>query len=166
LCLVYEILYKLLPLPLLRALLIEKHFAGCPRCREGFNQTDRAVRELADTPEWVTQEQSLWPSIRARILELQAPAKKKTLRPDPAGRRKWRWAAAGFSLTLMLSFNLLIRQAEHMTAAASDITPAEASPDVTVNFAEIRGRKARHYIYQTPSKSYIWFVQDKDSGGE
>ena len=148
-------------------MLIKRHFADCPRCREGFRSADRAVLELEGTPpSWIEREPSLWPSIRTRILELQAPPKKKIPRSDPAGARAWRWAVAGLSLALVVSFNLLIRQTQPLTAAAREITPTQAVSDVSVNYAEIQGRKARHYIYQTPTKSFIWFVRDKDSGGE
>ena len=39
------------------------------------------------------------------------------------------------------------------------------TPRVVIEHAEINGKKARPYIYQTPEISYIWFSEAKNNGG-
>jgi hypothetical protein len=36
---------------------------------------------------------------------------------------------------------------------------------IKINYAEIKGKKAISYIYQTPNASFVCFTQSKNSGG-
>ena len=166
-CFGYKLLYQIFPIPRLRAWIVGHHFEICPYCREEFASVDRTFRDLTGKPEWIDQEVSLWPSIRSRIQKEQPAGTKVKSESARVLSWGWRWAVAGLSLVLILSFNLMIRQPRrNKEAAAAGICPTETSGDVTVTSAELNGRKARHFIYRRDTKAYIWFVPEKDSGGE
>lgn len=163
-CRLCEVLYLLLPFPAARGWLLRMHMADCPRCGRDLALKAPVVRALAEVPSWIKREASLWPRVRADILMSPSrpePKETRTGRPDSI---RWRFAVAVLSLALCIAANLLIRQG--LTVSYPPGMTAAAPAGVTVNFAEVQGKKARHHIFQTSSRSYVWFVQSKDDGGE
>lgn len=165
-CRLCRILYGLLPVVPVRGWLLRKHLADCPRCIQDLALDAQTAHAVAKIPVWIRQQDSIWPQIKAEILAPRSAPKPGRIRTEPSRFIHWRYAVAGLSLAVLIAANLLIQQklvdpsVPEMTAAAG------VAAHVTVKFAEVKGQKARHHIYQTPSTSYIWFVQSKDSGGE
>ncbi|MGB2907314.1 MAG: hypothetical protein WBB73_09430 [Candidatus Aminicenantaceae bacterium] len=165
-CRLCRILYGLLPVVPVRGWLLRKHMADCPRCIQEPALDAQTARAVAKIPVWIRQQDSLWPQVKTEILAPRSAPKFGRIHTEPTRFIHWRYAVAGLSLAVLIAANLLIQQklidpsAPEMTAVTKD--PAQ----VTVNFAEVKGKKAHHHIYQTPSTSYIWFVQSKDIGGE
>ena len=161
-CRLYRILYGLVPLVPMRGWLLQKHLADCPSCSQSLDpQTTRSVAQI---PAWIRQQDSLWPQVKAGILVPRSEPHTGRVRSEPQRLLHWRAAVAALSLAVLIASNLLIlRNLDGPTTAE---IAAGAADHVTVNFAEVKGKQARHHIYQTPSTSYIWFIQSKDSGGE
>ena len=163
-CRLCEVLYVLLPIHPLRDWLLRKHMAECPRCSRDLALGEPAARAVAEIPPWIRQEPSLWPRVKAEILASRSEPESEKIRAGVPGFIHWRYAVVALSLALFIAANLLIQQ--RFTVSSAPAMSAAAPAGVTVNFAEVQGKKARHHIYQTSSGSYIWFVQSKDSGGE
>jgi hypothetical protein len=138
--------------------------AECPRCSRDLALGEPAARAAAETPPWIRQEPSLWPRVKAEILASRSEPESEKIRAGIPGFIHWRYSVAALSLALFIAANLLIQQ--RLTVSSAPGMTAAAPASVTVNFAEVQGKKARHHIFQTSSGSYIWFVQSKDSGGE
>lgn len=165
-CRLCEVLYVLLPIQSLRGWLLRKHMAECPRCCRDLALGEPTARAAAEIPPWIRQEPSLWPRVKAKILASRSEPESEKIRAGAPGFIHWRYAVAALSLALFIAANLLIQQRSTVSSAPGMTAAAPAAASVTVNFAEVQGKKARHHIFQTPSGSYIWFAQSKDSGGE
>jgi hypothetical protein len=158
----------------LRAAWLRRHLEVYPECGGERFFEDPRLQDLVKVPRWIEEEPSLWTEIRRR---LQDPAAEESLPAVAGGRRKgtpvfsdppirlWRWAMAGLGLVMIVVFNVLIHRTPPSQKSAIAEHPA-LSPRVTVNYAEVRGRRARSHIFQTESSSYIWFVRSDKSGGE
>jgi hypothetical protein len=163
-CRLCEILYALLPFPPLRGWLLRKHMAECPRCSRDLVPGEQAALAAADIPHWIKREPSLWPRVRAEILVPPAGPGSAKVRSGTPGFVHWRYAVAALGLALFIAANILIQH--RFAPPPGPAAHAVAASSITVNFAEVKGKKARHHIYQTSSTSYIWFVQGKDGEGE
>ncbi|MFC2142549.1 hypothetical protein ACFLR7_06420 [Acidobacteriota bacterium] len=164
-CRLCEVLYVLVPIHPFRGWLLRKHMAGCPRCSRDLTLTGPAARAVAEIPPWIRLESSLWPRVKAEISVPRSEPGSGKIRPaGPPAFIHWRYAVAALSLVLFIAAHVLIQQ--RLPVSSTPGMTAAAPSSVTVNFAEVQGKKARHHIYKTSSRSYIWFVQTKDNGGE
>ncbi len=161
-CRLCRILYGLLPLVPVRGWLLHMHLADCPNCSEALDANTH--RTVAQIPAWIRQQDSLWPQVKAGILVPRSEPHTGRGRSEPQRLLHWRAAVAALSLAVLVAANLLIQR--NLDGPTTAGIAAGAADRVTVNYAEVKGKQARHHIYQTPSTSYIWFIQNKDSGGE
>jgi len=165
-CRLCRILYGLLPVVPVRGWLLRKHLADCPHCSQDLALDAQTAHAVAKVPVWIRQQDSIWPQTKAEILASRSAPESNRTRTEPSRFTHWQYAVAGLSLAVLIAANLMIQQ-KLVDPFESEMTASAGVPaHVTVNFAEVKGQKARHHIYQTPSTSYIWFVQSKDSGGE
>jgi hypothetical protein len=140
--------------------------ADCTRCIQDPALDAQTARDVAEIPAWIRQQDSLWPQVKAEILAPGPGPKSDRIGTETPRFIHWRYAVAALSLAVLIAANLLIQQ-KPADPFVPEMTAATGAPArVTVNFAEVKGKKARHHIYQTPSTSYIWFVLSKDTGGE
>ena len=150
-CVVFRILFRILPFVRVRAILVERHLERCETCGaapEFERELQRGVEALFS---WTEGEDSLWPNIRDKALEGSRVLSRERERPL---RFAWRWVMAGAALLCVLLFNTVMQE---------DRAPANASR-VRINFARIRGEEIKPYIYQTDSTSFVFFKKPEDGG--
>lgn len=163
-CRLYKFLYEFFPFKRIQSFLIKKHFSVCSHCQQEL-ETDKKFKEIFDDTVRVKEENSLWPEIKPK---LYAPEKRILEEKRKYGFsliRKWVWAMAGLALAIMVGLNFLIQQNFQERASAIGASLGKEKARIIIKYAEIRGKKAKPYIYQTPSVSFIWFAETKETGG-
>jgi len=115
-------------------------------------------------PDWIAKEEIMWPQIKEKI----DSQRKKSIKAGTAFQlfffRKWKWAAVGLVLVVALGVVLMIQTNVQRKPPEAEALVKE-TPRVVIEHAEIDGKKAKAYIYQTPEISFIWFSEAKDNGG-
>ena len=71
---------------------------------------------------------------------------------------------AGFVFAAVIGLGLLIHQ-NFLKRTPEESAVEIDTPRIIIKHAEIKGKKAKPYIYQTPYVSFIWFAETKNSGG-
>ena len=155
-CKLIRFLYKLVPFLFFRAVLNRKHIAVCQRCQKEW-AIETSIQEALSPPEWIKNEQSLWPQIRETI---------GTAKPGEAEDRKgkeafffpgWQWALAGLTLLIMVGINIVLDKGSIPAVSRTIGFPPVAIPQIKIIHAEISGKKAKPFIYRTQENVYIWF---------
>jgi hypothetical protein len=151
-CKLVRVLYALVRLDRLRACLIRKHFAVCPRGGRAGAE-DAGWAGLVRPPDWVSREASLWPEVE-RLMDERA---RTAPGPAPAPlRRPLAELAAAAGGILAIAVLALLLGKRHPTEAV-DASAVAGAPRVEVLSAEVEGRPARLSVYQTKRASFIWF---------
>jgi hypothetical protein len=169
-CKIYKILYAVLPIKKWKDALIRRHFERCSSCVEEVERISKAAGALF-RPDWIQDTANLWPQIRHKI----AFSEKRTERVLPEigrGRfrlRKWGWAGASAAFLILGAIGFFILRHHDRSIPAPGLAPAQVPaaliPRVQVISAEIGGKPAKPYIYQTPAASFIWLAPSKNIGG-
>lgn len=162
-CRLYKILYKLFPVKSFQSFLIEKHFSVCSSCQKETEIESQLKKALA-APSWIAKEESIWPHLREKLYSQRKKQFKAEKALKPFFLTKWKWAAVGLVLVVAIGLILLVhinyqRKSTEKEALFKD------TPRVVIKHAEINGKKARAYLYQTPEISFIWFSEAKNNGG-
>jgi hypothetical protein len=173
-CKILGFLYMIIPFKRLKGALIRKHFERCQRC----SQEIEAVADAAGSalkPKWIQESPSLWPKIRERLVSRKSQPELRLSLPRPypgrAHARRWKQAAvAALAAVIVLgSIGLFVlRHSGRARLGPGSGPPGEppgTSPRVEVNAAELKGKPANPYIYQTPRASFIWIAPSKEIGG-
>ncbi len=158
-CKFYKFLYWLIPVKRFQSFLIRKHFSGCDRCQREI-EMDNRLKEMV-IPDWIRAEESLWPQIKPR---LSIPEEKTFIKEKKDGSfsfKKWHWAMAGLALVCVMGLSFLIYQNFLKKPPAEEAALVNEMSRVKITYAEIKGKKAMPYIYQTPTVSFIWFAETK-----
>lgn len=157
-------MYSILPFKTIRSALIKKHFEVCEDCQE-IIQPEKPLNEVEAIKAWAQKEKSLWPEIILDFKKLKhaKPAPDKTSIFHP--RKIWRWALVCLVIIVASGIGLLINENFFKEASIEETLLEEDNPRVDIEYAEIKGKKAIPYIYQTPNISYIWLSETKKSGG-
>jgi len=115
-------------------------------------------------PSWIAEDESIWPQIREKLYSQRKKSIKaeKTLKPFFFTR--WKWVAVGLVLVVAVGVVLMVHTNIQRKSAEVEALMRE-TPRVLIKHAEIEGKKARAYIYQTPEISFIWFTEAKNNGG-
>jgi len=115
-------------------------------------------------PSWIAEDESIWPQIREKLYSQRKKSIKaeKTLKPFFFTR--WKWVAVGLVLVVAVGVVLMVHTNIQRKSAEVEALMRE-TPRVLIKHAEIEGKKARAYIYQTPEISFIWFTEAKNKGG-
>ena len=162
-CRLYKLLYKLFPVKSFQSFLIKKHFSICSSCQKE-TEIESQLKNVLAAPSWIAKEESIWPQIREKLYS----QRKKTLKAErtfqPFFLKKWKWAAVGLVLVVAVGVVLLV-QINYQKKSAEEEALVRETPRVVIEHAEINGKKARPYIYQTPEISFIWFSEIKNNGG-
>ena len=162
-CRLYKILYKLFPVKSFQSFLIEKHFSICSSCQKE-TEIESNLKDMLAVPSWIAEDESIWPQIREKLYS----QRKKTLKAEktlkPFFFTKWKWAAFGLVLVVSTGLILLVH-INYQRKSADEEALFKETPRVVIKHAEINGKKARAYLYQTPEISFIWFSEAKNNGG-
>ena len=118
---------------------------------------------LAD-PDWIAKEESMWPQIREKIYSQRKKSFKADTALKPFFFPRWRWAVVCLFFVVAVGVALMIQTNVQRKSPELEAL-VEETPRVVIEHAEIDGKKARAYIYQTPEISFIWFSEAKNNGG-
>jgi len=169
-CKIYKILYAAIPLRKWKSALIRRHFERCPRCAEEIFIKEHDVRAIFK-PDWIREASDLWPHVRPKIIshEVQFQRFRPGLSPSRLRLPKGALAAAisAFFILGTIGFFLLMPHGHKLPGPESSLskTPAVAVPRVQVISVELKGKRAKAYIYQTPTATFIWIAPSKEIGG-
>jgi hypothetical protein len=171
-CRLHEMMILLLPLSRWKEGVRRRHLARCPRCAAESAALENTVRTFL-TPAW-TREESGWESKVRRGMD-QGNGARAEDRGSAAGhrsgdgRRLRLQVAAGVALLFLAVGGWILFRNRDGGALLLGPTPAEKAagpgPRVQVFSAELRGKPAKAYIYQTPRISFVWISPSKEIGG-
>jgi hypothetical protein len=162
-CRLYKLLYKLFPIKSIQSFLIEKHFSVCSSCQKE-TEVESQIKNVLAAPSWIEKEENIWPQIREKLYSQRKKQIKAETALKPFFIQKWKWAAISLVLVIAIGLILLV-QINYQRKSAEEEALLEDTPRVVIKHAEIEGKKARAYIYQTPEISFIWFSKIKNNGG-
>jgi len=156
-CRLVEWLFTLIPVPFFRAWLLKTHIEACAHCRKRHEPVGD-LGTVASPPDWIRDEESLWPEICNRIrMDAAEPATTRFHR-ERSGRR-WRWAIPAAIAGLLL----IVVGGYRVFGPSSGL---QDTTRVTIVRAEANGRKAFTSLYQTPAASYVWIASPENKNGE
>jgi len=162
-CRLYKLLYAIIPVKKFRSFLIKKHFSVCSNCQKEL-ETESQLKEMLADPDWIAKEESMWPQIREKIYSQRKKSFKADTALKPFFFPRWRWAVVCLFFVVAVGVALMI-QTNVQRKSPEPEALVEETPRVVIEHAEIDGKKARAYIYQTPEISFIWFSEAKNNGG-
>jgi len=157
-CKFFKFLYRLIPVRNFQSFLIKKHFSGCYCCQKEMEIND-LLKEIIVIPDWIKAEKSIWPQIKPVLHTPEEKALKIKRKYEVSFFKKWRWAIAGLALVIVMGLSLMVHQNFIKESFSKE------KPRIEITYAEIKGKKAKPFIYQTPNMSFIWFAKAKDNGG-
>jgi len=106
----------------------------------------------------------MWPQIRKKLYSQRKKSFETEKTLQPFFFKKWKWAAVSLVLVVSVGVVLLVQTNFERKSLEAEALVNE-TPRVVIKHAEIEGKKARAYIYQTPEISFIWFSEAKNNGG-
>jgi hypothetical protein len=155
-CKLIRFLYLTIPLHGFRDFLIQKHLADCPRCQKDWTFAPDLEKSFA-MPVWINKESSLWPHIKQKLQRMeQAPKASRKHRPSFLLHR-WQWATTGLALIMLVGVILVVERTKIQSPAGVETTLTLKNPQIKIIHAEIQGKKAKTFIFQTTENLFIWF---------
>ena len=155
-CKLIRLAYLLIPISGFRAFLIRKHFHSCSSCQREWGM-DQDMEEFFSKPDWITQEQSLWPRIQEKILAVGRKETRSKKRKKPSPFPALRWAMVGLVILILVGIAFLLRNNRMLESQMTENTLAFKDTPIHIIHAEIQGKKAVPYIYQGSENVFIWF---------
>lgn len=162
-CKLIRSLFRLIPILGFRAYLIRRHISLCPKCLGEWINSPRTER-LFTMPEWIKNEQSLWPQIREAIREAEKSEILEEKRKKTFYFPRWRWALAGAALLILIGINLVLNKDLIRKFSKTEISSVTTIPQIKIVRAEIDGQTAKPFVYQTPENLFIWFERVQQEG--
>jgi hypothetical protein len=159
-CKLIRSLYNLIPILSFRAFFIRKHISLCPKCQKEWT-LDKSTEEFFTVPEWIKKEQSLWPRIQETIRAAESGDALDERRKTTLFFPRWQWALAGLALLILVGINLVLNKGLLQSLSGTEVSLALKTPQVKIIHAEIHGKKAKPYVFQTPENLFIWFEEIK-----
>lgn len=158
-CKFCKLLCRLIPWRSFQAFLIKKHVSGCHQCQRDIEEAKSLIEEMWIAPVWVEEEENLWPQIKHKF----SPQEEKTLKTKRKYGffllKRWQWALACLLLVVAIGLSVLVPLNFLRRTSVEEASSFKDNPRVKIKYAEIYGKKAMPYIYQTPTISFIWFAE-------
>jgi hypothetical protein len=146
-----------MPFHRFRAFLIQKHFSACVVCQKDWGM-DLDAQDAFTKPGWIAQESSLWPLIQKRINAGRQEGARSMSRKKTFLFPRWRWAlASGLALIVLLGVSFVLDIGFFRRTSKVEVPSAVKNPRVNIIYAEIHGKRANPFIYQTQENFFIWF---------
>ena len=156
-CKLIRFFYLLFPVLRFRAFLIQKHISACSVCQKEWGM-DLSGQEAFTKPEWIAQERSLWPHIQKRIQAGKREETRSKSREKTPLFPKWQWAlASGLVLVILLGISIVLDIGLFRRTSKEEVSSALKNPRVDIIYAQIHGKRAKPFIYQTQENLFIWF---------
>lgn len=151
-CKILKIIYKLLPFPFLRALIIDKHFSRCKNCSEEL-ELDEIKIETG-----FLEKIDLWESLKERIL-LSEKSCRRAIR-----KIQFAFAISLIIVSLGLCFITYINTINIKKSVEFRWEEKKEGRYAIVENAYIRGKRAKVYIFKTkePDISIVWLEPEKE----
>jgi len=156
-CKFCKLLYRLIPGKRIQSILIKKHIANCSQCQKEIEEASSLIKETSIVPNWIEATENLWPQIKQKIYAREEKAEKHRRKYGISLHGKWRWAMAFVFLALVIGLVVLIHKNFFTRTSIEETYLTKEKPRITIKYAEIKGKKAKPCIYQTPNASFIWF---------
>lgn len=158
-CKFYRLLYRFIPLRIIKTLIIEKHFLLCPFCQDDLI-IDEYVKDLFKTPRWITEEVSY-----SRQVIHSIDKKAKSLTRLKEGKKsifsyKLIWVPLLFIfifISVFLGIKVGMKTDKIFYGNGKEV-------DFSIEYAKFKGKDAKTYIFQTGSKTIIYFSENKNPG--
>lgn len=160
-CLFFKFLYWLFPFRDFRVFILRAHMDRCQLCR-GEYEIDELIQEALNPPGWIKDEPSLWPGVDRRIGK--GMAGKTSGEKKAKIFRKWAWVTASLVLAAAVLLVVWSRKNGGRYSPSEEAAINQNIPQVTIKRAELNGKKAASYVYQTPEISFIWFSEHEKNG--
>ncbi len=160
-CLIFKFLFWLFPFRGFRALVLRIHIDHCSRCQEEY-EIENLTKDILDVPDWIKAEPSLWPQVKRKMVH---PGDEKTKkRKKPYFRTKWYWAGATLFIAAAVVLIVWNQKSSIKRFSFEEAVTSQEIPQVTIKHAELNGKKATSYVYQTQKISFIWFSETEKTG--
>jgi len=156
-CKFCKLLYRLIPWKRFQSILIKKHIANCSQCQKEIEEASGLIKGTSILPNWIEATENLWPQIKQKIYAQEEKAEKHRRKYGISMHGKWRWAMAFVFLAFVIGLAVLIHRNFFTRTSAEETYLTKEMPRITIKYAEIKGKKAKPCIYQTPNASFIWF---------
>lgn len=160
-CLLFKFLFWLFPFRSFRALVLRIHIDRCSRCQEEYEIEDK-TKDILTIPDWIKEEPSLWPRVNRKMIPVGDEKTKKLKKPY--FKTKWYWAAATLFIAAAVVLIVWNQQSGKKRIAFEETAATQEIPQVTIKHAEVNGKKATSYVYQTQKISFIWFSETDKMG--
>lgn len=160
-CLFFKFLFWLFPFRSFRALVLHIHIDLCSRCQEEYEIED-LTKDILAVPDWIEEEPSLWPQVNRKMVTLGNEESRK--RKKPHFKTRWYWAAATLFMAAAVVLIVWNQQSSVKRISFEEATATQEIPQVTIKHAEVNGKKATSYVYQTQKISFIWFSETDKTG--
>ncbi len=160
-CLFFKFLFWLVPFQGFRALVLRIHFDRCIRCQEEYEIED-LTKDILTVPDWINAEPSLWPQVKHKMIPMGDEKTKK--RKKLHFKTKWYWAAATLFIAAAVVLIVWTQQNGNKRILFEEALVTQEIPQVTIRNAEVNGKKATSYVYQTQEISFIWFSETDKTG--
>lgn len=160
-CLFFKFLFWLFPFRSFRALVLRIHIDRCSRCQEEYEIED-LTKDILTVPDWIEEEPSLWPQVNRKMVTLGNEEAKK--RKKPYFKSKWYWAAATLFIAAAVVLIVWTQQNGNKGILFEEALVTQEIPQVMIRNAEVNGKKATSYVYQTQKISFIWFSETDKTG--
>jgi hypothetical protein len=115
------------------------------------------VEESFTMPAWIKNESSLWPHIKEKIQRMEQEPKSSQKSRSTFLLRRWQWATAGLALIILVGVILVVDRRKIQSPSGVETTLALKNPKIKIIHAEISGKEAKTFIYQTAENLHIWF---------
>jgi hypothetical protein len=156
-CKLIRFFYLLIPVHGFRAFLIQKHISSCSVCEKEWGM-DMSAQEAFIKPEWIALERSFWPHIQKRILAGEREETRSMAREKTSLSPRWQWAlASGLVLIVLLGISFVLDIGLFRKTSKAEVSSVSKNPRVDIIYAEIHGKRAKPFIYQTQENLFIWF---------
>ncbi len=169
-CKIHRLMAVIIPSRRMREVFVVRQIERCPRCRECENLNDPRISDFLN-PGWIRENADLWPGIRSRLLSDETKPRETghAERHSLSLVRKWGWpifvTGLAASCVLVLIGLRFFEKTPSPPAVFLMAHPADIEARVQVLDTEFEGKRAKSYIYQTPTASFIWIAPSKKNGG-
>ena len=160
-CLFFKFLFWLFPFRGFRALVLRIHIDKCGRCQREY-EIENLMKDIMDVPDWIKAESSLWPQVKRKIVP--SGDEKTRKRKNPNFKTKWHWAAATLLMAAAVVLIVWNQQPGVKRISFEEASATQKFPQVTIKHAEVNGKKATSFVFQTQKTSFIWFSETDKTG--
>ncbi len=146
-CLFYTIVYILVPLNLLRARLIDRHFSACPHCSKQLID-DVNLRRLVEESGPTGDDVDVWLKVRAGIIG-------KTTSKRVSG---FRLATIGMAAALVLAVLFVPFHKTSVDETAAINQDTKQSDQIIIKSVEVNSRPAKTFYFksQDNNRLIVW----------